>query len=601
MKTHTNISKWTCVLIFFCISIVLHGQILDLKEIPTVGKKIYPLKGKSVYYVDINSVIDIQINKEMLKEKINKNITTGNIRVDSLLTALKNLKSFSDTLLVKSTTFNNSLRAYNRTGSVTDLEMLEQSLNSLAKAEDDFLKAYTYKNPWLYKKANAMFDDYKSIAEIFEDQVKEMQNFLNQQLNQAINSEGVFVQVGAWIITKSGANSIHLDGFDEYPMGKYYEWKTVNLQLDETQIKELESMHNMLSDNAKSYDEIFNEIGAGYREMLLGVIGPVNDSIIKIFNTVNYLIEKSSNTQKDLKEQLTKIESSVKDYKMFVKEWIESYKNGNIIETDKFQLLMRFYKDQQKLISQTSAQFDKIKESVIKVQFILKNASANLKDSVNKLVLQVSSLPQTIETKFSVVLSGLNTMVNGAKFNSDLLTFGDKVKKLAIDVVPSSTSFSLKFTGKRDPGDQVILKVGAGTPSLTKAKDLEVIYLNLLAAEPHINMAVAYDFAWPVTRIGEAPPNGPSYSTLYKFRSRKPIYRNVIDVGLGLNFAVFDFNKDDIPEISTGLCLSVLRDYLQAGWGFNFNANLGYYFVGIRIPVSINNIYFNGSTKDQNN
>ena len=599
MKTRTLIQTVFIFLLFTINGHFLHGQILYMEEIPQVGKATYPLTHRNTYYVDINSSIKIVINKDTLRRSINREFLQKNKMTEKLMADIRKLNNISTSILKMSASFNNSLQAWNSTKSSADLDRVEKSVSDLADAEYTFSSDFIYDKPFMREKANAMFEMDMDRKVMFQTLAEEMQGYLNKQLDSVMKAEGVYVQVGAWIVTSEGTKSIHVDGFDEYPLGEYYEYPTFSLQLDSSQIKDLESMHKTFSENAGSYDQIFGEIGKGYGKMLAGLLGPVKDSADALLVTLTETANKMSASHNDIKQQLKGIESSVNDYLTKLKEVIESYKNGNIVERDKLQLLMRFYKDQDKVMSQTREQFAQTKTQVDQILITFQNDQNGMKGLLEKIVRQCSSITSTIETRFTDIKSGINSMVYGAKINSDLLVFGDKVKKLAVDDIPSSTSFSLKYTGKRKPGDQVILKVGAGTASNPKPKDMDVVYLHLLDAEPHIMMAIAYDFAWPVSKINEVPPNGPSYSILYKFRSRSPVYRNVFDFGVGLNFAAFDFNKDNIPEIASGFCISMLRDYIQGGWGFNFNANTGYYYVGLRIPLSLNSIYFSNSEKQE--
>ena len=43
----------------------------------------------------------------------------------------------------------------------------------------------------------------------------------------------------------------------------------------------------------------------------------------------------------------------------------------------------------------------------------------------------------------------------------------------------------------------------------------------------------------------------------------------MVDLGVGLNLAALDFDKDDTPELGVGLVISAFRDILQAGVGYD--------------------------------
>ncbi|MEZ5082219.1 MAG: hypothetical protein R2750_02010 [Bacteroidales bacterium] len=595
--------RYCIFLLFIFLYPTIHGQIIEMKEIPATGEKTYLLQKLKMNYVDINSNFDIQIRKDTLRSRINKDILKGNSQTDALMAELKTLTDLSGEILKKTEAFNESFQQYSKAKISGDslniknsLDKLKESLSSVAQVEEDLLDKYVNPNPWLYQKYNAMLNDYMIMPDIFRNLVDEMNTFLTLKLDSAYNNEGVFIQVGAWIITKSGTSSIHLEGFDDYPLGEFYVHPTYNLQLDDKQVKELENTQELLGKNAQSYKEVLGRITNEIRDNLSILLDPVKKPIEELLSSINNVESDFPNQPKTTKDKLNEIKLHVKEYQDYLESLIKSYRSENLMERDKLQLLMRFYDDQTKLTSKTKEETAILNAKVISLYDELVDANSSLISPVAKIKIQIGEFTRISES-FNDLKSSIGSIINGQKFNSELLVFGDKVKKLSVENVPSSTYFSLKNTGKREPGDQVILKVGVGTPSMAKSQDMEVIYLNLLEAEPHLNMAVAYNFAWPVAKTNETPPNGPSYSILYKFRSRSPFYRNIFDIGLGLNFATFDFNKDNIPEIAAGFCTSLLRDYIEAGWGFNFNANTGYYFVGIRIPISNNSVYFGGSEK----
>jgi len=596
-KTATT---WGMIFLLFSQSIPLMGQenSISITEIPATSRKTYNLDEKPSNYVDINSSFNILINKEKLKKSISTGLLKNQTKTDQLITEIANLMEFSVKITTQTASFRNSFQKLAVSRGQEELNVLSDNLKSLAQTEADFESKYLENILFMRNKANALFEaGIEDRSEMFRTLSEEMQGYLNKQLDSVLQQEGVYIQLGAWIITQAGNSSIHLNGFDEYPLGEFYEYPTVSLQLTDSQISELENMNKIFNQNNSSYQEIFLELGKQYGNLLLGVLGPMIDSVQQIQKNIQDLQREFKNSQQGIIDQLKTSETSINDYLGNLQKRLNSYKTENIVERDKIQLLMRFNNDEQQIYTQTLELFTKIEAVITGYSSILKNQSAVTTSLLLRIKNQCTFLLNLKETYFKDLGDGLKTMVYGAEFNSNLLEFTDKVKKLAIDAVPSSTSFSLKYTGKRKPGDQVVIKLSAGTPALKKPNDIETYYLFLLDAEPHINMAVAYNFAWPVSKLNEMPPNGPSYSMLFKFRSRKPLYRNVFDIGIGLNFAIYDFNRDNIPEIAAGICLSMLRDYIMGGWGFNFNANIGYFFVGLRIPVNLGSISFSSPEK----
>ncbi len=52
-----------------------------------------------------------------------------------------------------------------------------------------------------------------------------------------------------------------------------------------------------------------------------------------------------------------------------------------------------------------------------------------------------------------------------------------------------------------------------------------------------------------------------------------------------VNVAALDFDHDDTPELGVAGVLSLLRDYVQFGAGYNLGTDNGYWFFGLRLPA----------------
>jgi hypothetical protein len=109
---------------------------------------------------------------------------------------------------------------------------------------------------------------------------------------------------------------------------------------------------------------------------------------------------------------------------------------------------------------------------------------------------------------------------------------------------------------------------------------------------PHIETKVGIVFNDPLqpNQLQRQFQIAPSYSVLLKGlcpdSRRKHMIRNTVwDWGIGINISSPDFDKDDVPELGLGFVVSGLRDYLQAGVGYNVFVSKSYWFFGLRLPL----------------
>lgn len=204
-----------------------------------------------------------------------------------------------------------------------------------------------------------------------------------------------------------------------------------------------------------------------------------------------------------------------------------------------------------------------------------------LSASINKLVTDLSTAGKNL-TDYS--RDAYQMALYGRKINAAALEISKNVRKVAVDNLPNGATLDLRNTGKREPGDLIVLKAMLWRGEDKAPVKTEIREFPMMNALAHVHMTVAYTFAKPVPKEANFK-GGPLVSVLYKFKSHSLPYRNFFDPGIGLHAASYDFNNDDTPEFAGGIVASIFKDYLQFGWGFNFNDKKGYWFAGLRIPI----------------
>ena len=75
-----------------------------------------------------------------------------------------------------------------------------------------------------------------------------------------------------------------------------------------------------------------------------------------------------------------------------------------------------------------------------------------------------------------------------------------------------------------------------------------------------------------------------------KIRRKSVTYNRILDWGIGLHISAPDFDGDDVPELGTGIVVSVLHDYIQSGIAINVFTGDPYWYFGLRLPIPSFNI-----------
>jgi hypothetical protein len=177
-----------------------------------------------------------------------------------------------------------------------------------------------------------------------------------------------------------------------------------------------------------------------------------------------------------------------------------------------------------------------------------------------------------------------------ARFNDAI---SDQVKRLSFNDIPQETTIDLTQTGNRKNGDQLILQAAlqmnnAGTDMKPQSIFRQEITLQQIAmySEVKVNMILAN----PSPDLKEQKHKfafAPSYSVLFHWGTRKSMFYNeYINIGVGLNFSSPDFDYDGVPEFAASFAVSAFKDFLSAGYGYNFGTDSKFFFIGCRIPFA---------------
>ena len=79
---------------------------------------------------------------------------------------------------------------------------------------------------------------------------------ITHELETLATEKGVSIQMGAWIYTSRGIRPLHLEGFDEYPLGEDYVIERWDLALDAAEQQQLEQTAQLAQQLAQKSDAV---------------------------------------------------------------------------------------------------------------------------------------------------------------------------------------------------------------------------------------------------------------------------------------------------------------------------------------------------------
>lgn len=572
--------------------------ILQLEEYNQRGKTHKLTKKNAV--VDINSIVNIEVNKDSLRLAVGRLAGISSPETEKLFKELEALSKLLQGYTQQLKTLEVALDDYAaQPRDKKNIEDIAAAFMGIAGNAHKILNIIegTPLESVLEAKLSvperlSITEQYLSVFEVADLALKNTQ----KQVDKIMNQQAVVIQMGAWIITDNGTTPVRLEGFGDIAQGERYEVSRSQLSLNEKQIAELRGYQQVFADNAKTLEELNKKA----QKPMATLVVKLNTKVDEFKSKIQSFFDDLEAAGKSVADTTRKrIETYITDYQTDLEGFNQKYLLGSE-GADAVDLLVGLEADV-KLLKLRTEEFVRIDKYLLKNVYPAVSTDTRLEKSFTDAVEALAFIKQAKDAVGNYV-SNFKLLLKGREVNANALEFTDEVFKLSFADVPANSQFNLLFTGVRKPGDLVVLKIAARKGAANRPVDLEVHNLRLGNTLPHIGIAVAYAFAQP---FKDNPDNswlgGPSYSMLFKFGARNMFYRNFIDAGLGLNFSAFDFNRDGNPEISAGAAASIFKDYVQGGIGFNFSSNSPYYHVGLRIPIPTSTIGLFKNDRGQEN
>ncbi|HLP45721.1 MAG TPA: hypothetical protein VK469_07235, partial [Candidatus Kapabacteria bacterium] len=225
----------------------LHSQVLQIVE---HDQDSHTYVNKQIS--DINSQLEIFVDKTKLKDlliKKNVNLFPADLS-DNIAAITEALKERKEAL----NKVEKAIELFNQGDLDGYVKLLEEAANGPAiLLVIPEIKQATFE---LQTKNNNYTNPLKDIYEAAEGVLKTLMD----KLDSIARENGIYVQMGSWLITKNGQQQIHLEGFDNIPALAEYEvprWQFIPSEAETARFNEFK---NFAVDNAKKGPEVILEI-----------------------------------------------------------------------------------------------------------------------------------------------------------------------------------------------------------------------------------------------------------------------------------------------------------------------------------------------------
>ncbi len=540
--------------------------------------------------VDINSIIRIYIDGAELRRRTAAMVDSGEA-LGELIARLQTLQQISQDGLAALPTagvaFGDWAQTPRDTAVMKQVQTALQPIGELIFAIDAIAPPETP----LGSRIEAAFeglppgvtflDQTKMVFELVADEAES----IRASVDEVLRANGVYVQLGAWIVDRSEQRPIHLPGFDEYPEGQFFEVDRWHLPFTEEHQAQLEQVTAQAREMRERQADIVSDLRPAAAELISTLAKEARTCIEGVTTTFTNL----PSVPGSLLGTVNEAGIVLGNYATFLDRLIRSYDpQSDILTQDPFLLVAMIPRDLKLLAERT----EQVKTSLEGI------AEAVAEQSVPIIAATRQAIQETVRdcrTVLEVSIGTLTDQVGGVlailqatdRINTAELEFSEEVLQFDIDAVPNDTHINLKMTGERSEGSHVVLRLAAGRTNRDR-EVLEEHQLRLYRVLTYLDFAVGLIFADPLgdTDVTNRFQPGPSYNILLRWGSRgSSVYNRLFKVGIGITVAALDFNKDDNFEFAVGAVLSTLLDYVQVGVGYNVPQDVAFWFFGLRLPL----------------
>lgn len=424
---------------------------------------------------------------------------------------------------------------------------------------------------------------------------------LKDQIVWQAKTNGIYIQLGAWLETSATSTPIHIPGFDTYTPQPAYSVQRFQIVLTEAQKAQLQQITSLAdSANANGLGRAIINATVNSGQILAALENePAYKTLVSVWSSLNKLVDSTQVNSAVLKTTLQDAHLAVDTYKNDIEVLVKKYKSP-FTSTDANQLLVQINTDIGLLQSQTVGLTTKLQADYTTITATTVNETVAIKaqiDIVKPLLQQLGSQLKTdIASTGNQAANFINQLLLGKSLAETSYDFTNQVNQLSIDQLNKTAVIDLNTAGQRNAGDQVTIKLAMGKAGTT-ATELDIKHYKLYFCKLYATTAVGFLFVSPTPLFQRTGDNAffryaPSYSILLKgmFASEKTArtsvsYHSLWAPGLGLNFSALDFNNTGSVQLGVGGVFSIFQDFLQIGYGINTFDGRGYAFFGFKLPV----------------
>ena len=577
----------------FMLWLPTYGQVISIGEKDRDGNWKTPTGTMREEYinhniVDINSTLKISLNYDSI---VNAAGVEAGLpaeladKLDKVHTALKDRKRTLQRLNELADSFDYELFTKDTAAYNTYISDLQKE----ASVVIDLLKIDSRITPIML----GIESDEKYVK--YYTATEQVLNAIRAEINSSLDSKGVYVQFGAWLVRKSGNVPLHLDGFDEIALQQRYEVERWQIIPTAEQIKQLQQVQQYAKENRDAGIALFKKMAQNQIDLFRKIVEEEATNRLNSLKTeLDKIIPGPTAQVKPVLERAKGLQDKITIFITTTKSMIKKYESVNLSNPDIAQLALNITADTRYFIAELTTIQTDTKQLI--------SAISELRSAVKPYVAQLEILLTSTTNDFLTdVLKQLGisdtfsvrNAAEGMKVDVAALQFGKEVFQLSLSQMKTSTELDLADTGVRDEGDVIVFKFLLKTQDGVKSLIEENRRIYLFKVLPHIIGTVGIVFTHPFTStaIQADFQIAPYYNVLFKGfidrnRRRKSVsYNQIFDWSVGLHLSAPDYDKDDVPELGAGLVISGLHDYLQTGVAYNLFTGDPYWFFGLRIPL----------------
>jgi hypothetical protein len=490
---------------------------------------------------------------------------------------------------------------------------MEEAVRSHVRGDKASLPAFLARTSAIAQEITAVFDRDPPTRDYFES-YEDVTNIwggityalnkrladLEQQLAAGAAYTDVRVRIGGWLMHNNQPSPLHFNGLDDNPLGEYYEVERWNFTLTDSQLAQLEDIQKWVKSSRQRELNVNEVLRGEYVRQFTDILQQKLQADFEDFRKEGEKVLATLQDQ-ELANDLRHILSQGTQLKTLLTEKLRYYQT---LESNPAFTLGSFISRLQSDVTAINSEISKMKGLLTAFRDDIPAATAEVKAQCANLVAMASGKIAALTNM--VIPDDLLHLGGEERRLAELaLRFSDKVFSLSLGDIPAEATTDLLYSGYRQAGDRVVIKMQVTNISSGKNLLEESHSLTLYRILPHLEATVGVIFAHPLTatKIEKDVQMAPYYNVLFKgmlgmsqqWKRNSALPNNLLDLNFGLHVSSPDFDKDDVPELGLGVVASTLHDYLQVGWAYNLFQGANYIFVGFRLPIPTMNLGANNN------